>query len=116
MNNVVTLTQSAIEHLNDTLGQQPDALGIRLGIKDSGCSGYAYVVDYATEQQASDRVIEVNGIRLYIAADHIPAFQGTEVDYKREGLNAHLSFNNPNATNACGCGESFQLKNQEKAD
>ncbi len=88
-------------------GEKPDILGVRLGVKQTGCAGFGYVLDTVTEPEKDDLVFETDGAKLYVALQAMPFIDGTEVDYVREGLNQLFKFHNPKAQNECGCGESF---------
>ena len=90
--------------------QRPEALGLRLGIKKSGCSGYAYEMDYCLAVDEQDVGFESQGVRVFVARDHLPALAGAELDYVAEGLTRMLHVNNPNVKDTCGCGESFTLR------
>lgn len=106
----VTVTEAAQEHFRSQLDKDPNATGVRLSIKESGCTGYMYVVDLVEAGEADDLVLDqVNGVRLYVQRSALGVVQGTVIDYVREGLNRNLSFNNPNVTDECGCGESFSI-------
>lgn len=105
----IQMTEAAQSRINDFLAKDPAALGVRLGIKRTGCSGYAYTVDLADSVAEDDRVFDQHGIRLVVDAKAMPYVDGTEIDYRREGLNAAFVFRNPNATGECGCGESFTV-------
>ncbi len=107
----VTLTERAARHVRKMLEheEQVGAIGLRLGIKPSGCSGFAYRVDYAEEVGEDDQVIEMHGVKVVVARQHRPFLEGTEVDYVRDGLNQRFDFRNPNVRDLCGCGESFAV-------
>jgi iron-sulfur cluster assembly protein len=96
--------------MRDFLGKHPAAQGVRFGIKRTGCSGFGYTVDLASEVTGDDRVFDLDGIRLVVDAKALPFVDGTRIDYAREGLNAAFVFHNPNATGECGCGESFTVE------
>ncbi len=114
MNNI-TLTPSALKHLQQSMEQSPEGtLGIRLGLRDAGCSGYAYTMDYAKQHNADDQIIKVDNVNIYIAADCCAALNGMEIDYVQRGVNSMLEFNNPNVVDQCGCGESFKFKQDPK--
>lgn len=101
-------TPSAIAYIKRILQDTPDALGIRLGVKTTGCSGLSYVVDVAKELRERDQVFQVGeDLQVVINLDSLSYLKGMEVDCQAEGLNEGLKFNNPNAKAACGCGESF---------
>lgn len=103
----ITLTEAAAQRIQDQLSKRGRGLGLRLAVRESGCSGYAYVMDYADEQRPDDEVVEAHGARLFINADSLPLLKGLRLDFRREGLNALFKFDNPNAQELCGCGESF---------
>ncbi len=105
----VTLTNRAAAHIRRFLATKEKAEGLRLGVKTTGCSGLAYIVEPATEVGANDRVFECDGVKIVIAAENLPFLAGMEVDYTREGLNETFKFRNPNAKATCGCGESFTV-------
>lgn len=105
----LTVTTEATDHLKQALARNPEAVAVRLGVKTSGCSGYAYVVDYATEATEHDTQIEFNGLPVLVDALSAPLLAGTVVDLKIEGVNRTLRFENPNVVSECGCGESFAV-------
>lgn len=105
----IRLTKAAAKHIADFLGKNPNAIGLRLGVKDAGCSSKKYVTDYVEHQQAKDTVFHDKNITLFVAAEDLPFVAGTEIDYVQNGLNHMLKFNNPNVTSECGCGESFNI-------
>ena len=84
-------------------------MGLRLGVKKTGCSGYAYVVNYADEVSAGDVVFEASGVKVIVDADSLHLVDGTEIDFVRDGLNEAFRFRNPNVRGECGCGESFSV-------
>lgn len=93
--------------MQDFLSRNPEAAGVRFGVKRTGCSGFSYVVDLAAESKPDDSAVEIDGIRLLIDPKSLPLVDGTVIDYQRQGVNANFVFHNPNATGECGCGESF---------
>ena len=103
----ITLTHRAAEHVKGMLASQGGATGLRLGLTKSGCSGFAYVMDFAQSVEPTDRVFESNGVKVIVAEDNLDLLDGTELDYVRDGLNEMFRFNNPNVKNQCGCGESI---------
>ena len=105
----INVTPEAVEHLKGALGRHGDASAIRLGVKTSGCSGYAYVMDYAEQPTDTDRVLEFDGLQILIDSISEPLLSGTTVDLKVEGVNRTLRFENPNVVSECGCGESFAV-------
>lgn len=106
---MITLTEQAAQRARSYLAKQSNAAGLRLGVRNTGCSGYMYVVKLAEQIEADDEVFESQGIKLIISAKNLPYLEGMEVDYAKSGLNEGFRFNNPNAKNACGCGESFNV-------
>ena len=103
----ITLTETAATHVKAMMASAANAQGLRLGLTRSGCSGFAYVMDFATEIEAEDHVFESNGVKVVVDAESLALLDGTELDYIREGLNETFRFNNPNVKSACGCGESI---------
>ncbi|MCX7112597.1 MAG: iron-sulfur cluster assembly accessory protein [Proteobacteria bacterium] len=105
----ITLTEKAAQQIAKQLEKRGRGLGLGLGIKKAGCSGFAYVVDYADAVTDNDRIFEQHGVKVIVKADALEFLDGVEVDYSREGLNEAFRFNNPKATGTCGCGESFTV-------
>lgn len=105
----ITLTAQAAEHINKHIEKRGSGLGLRLGVRLTGCSGMAYDVGYVDEATSSDHVFEDQGIKVYVDPRSLPFVDGTQLDYTREGLNAGFKFKNPNEKAACGCGESFTV-------
>ena len=105
----VTLTASAAERVQKFLANRGKGEGLRLGVRTSGCSGMAYVLEFADEIDAEDQVFESHGVKVIIDPKSLVYLDGTEVDFAKEGLNEGFKFNNPNVKDACGCGESFTV-------
>jgi iron-sulfur cluster assembly protein len=105
----ISLTESAAKKINKQLQARGKGLGLKLGIKESGCTGFAYVLDYADELSEGDLVHEQYGVKVIINEQDMKFLNGIEVDYRREGINEAFKFNNPNITDSCGCGESFAV-------
>lgn len=105
----VTLTDSAAAQVKSLITQDPEVKGLQLSVKQSGCAGFAYVLDLTKQPASDDLVFEHQGAQLFIPLKAMPFIDGTEVDFVREGLNQIFKFNNPKAQHACGCGESFGL-------
>jgi len=105
----VSLTQSAADRVRSFLESRGSGVGLRLGVKKTGCSGFAYVVNYADEVGAADVVFEDRGVRVIVDADSLRYVDGTEIDFVRQGLNEAFKFRNPNVRGECGCGESFNV-------
>jgi len=106
---MITLTDTAAERVRAFLASRGAGIGLRLGIKKTGCSGFAYVVNYADEVSEDDVVFDSDDVKIVVDRQSLELIDGTEVDYVREGLNEAFRFRNPNATGECGCGESFSI-------
>jgi iron-sulfur cluster assembly protein len=105
----VSLTPSAAERVRSFLAKRGGGVGLRLGVKKTGCSGFAYVVNYADEVTAQDVVFEDRGVKVIVDTDSLRFVDGTEIDFVRQGLNEAFKFRNPNVRGECGCGESFNV-------
>ena len=105
----ISLTSAAAERVRKFLAQRGKGEGLRLGVRTSGCSGRAYVIEYADRVEPEDLVYESHGVKLIVDPKSHPYLDGTEVDYTRDGLNEGFRFNNPNVKDTCGCGESFNV-------
>jgi iron-sulfur cluster assembly protein len=105
----ITLTESAAARVKDYVGRRGGGAGIRLGVKRTGCSGWAYVVDYADDADGDDVVFEAGDVRVFVDPEHLKLIDGTEVDFVKQGLNEAFRFRNPNVKGECGCGESFSV-------
>jgi iron-sulfur cluster assembly protein len=105
----ITLTQSAAERVRAFIDKRGSGVGLRVGIKKTGCSGFAYVVNYADEIGDEDVVFDHSGIKVVVDRSSLEYIDGTEVDYVRQGINEAFSFRNPKSTGECGCGESFSV-------
>lgn len=105
----IHLTEAARRRVTEFLAARPDAVGLRLAVKRTGCSGWSYVVDLVDRLGEGDRVFDEGGVRVVVDADALPLVDGTEIDFVRHGLNATFQFRNPNVTGECGCGESFTV-------
>ncbi|PIE43943.1 MAG: iron-sulfur cluster assembly accessory protein [Gammaproteobacteria bacterium] len=104
------MTPQAIDHTRRQLSKNDQALGLRISLKASGCSGYKYVTSLVMQKEDGDEVLHIaQGIDVYINQKDLPILNGIEIDYVSKGLNKMLVFNNPNATGECGCGESFSV-------
>lgn len=106
----LTLTESAAEWVRERLRERGHGLGLRVGVRRSGCSGYAYELDYADEIRAEDVVFDEHGVKLVVDEVSLDVIDGTEVDFVREGLNESFRFHNPKVAEECGCGESFSVR------
>ncbi|MBU2569696.1 MAG: iron-sulfur cluster assembly accessory protein [Gammaproteobacteria bacterium] len=105
----ISLTESAAKQIKKQLDKRGSGVGLKLGVKKSGCSGFAYTIDYADEVHEGDRVFEKYGVKVITTQDDLAVIDGIELDYRREGINEAFKFNNPNVTGMCGCGESFSV-------
>lgn len=107
----ISMTESAAQQARKELART-GCVGLRLSVKESGCSGFMYVLDYANDSDAEDKKLILHtDVPLFIPADSALVLQGTEIDYVTEGVNSFFKFRNPNVTGECGCGESFTVKN-----
>jgi len=105
----ITMTPAAADHVRKHIANRGKGLGLRLGVRTAGCSGMAYVLDFADELEADDRVFEDQGVKVIVDPESLQYLEGTVVDYTKEGLNAGFKFQNPNVKDSCGCGESFTV-------
>jgi iron-sulfur cluster assembly protein len=105
----ITLTDAAATRVRNFLDSRGNGLGVRLGVKTSGCSGLAYVLEFVDELDEDDEVFEDQGVKVIIDRKSLVYLDGTELDYGKEGLNEGFKFNNPNVKDECGCGESFKV-------
>ena len=103
----ITVTPEAAARVRKALQQRGSGLGLRLAVKTSGCSGYAYALEFVDALDADDVRFDVDGVAIVVDARSLPLLDGTQLDWKREGLNEGFRFLNPNVKDACGCGESF---------
>lgn len=105
----ISLTPAAADRVKTFLTRRGHGLGLRLAIKKTGCSGFAYVVNYADDVGANDVVFEDQGVKVIVDRDSLDFINGTEVDFVKQGLNEAFRFRNPKAKGECGCGESFSV-------
>lgn len=105
----ITVTPKAADQIRKALAKRGGAAGLRVAVKTSGCSGYAYALEFADQPSADDLSFESEGVQLLVDARSLPLVSGTQLDWVREGLNEGFKFNNPNASATCGCGESFAV-------
>ncbi|MCW8845377.1 MAG: iron-sulfur cluster assembly accessory protein [Gammaproteobacteria bacterium] len=105
----ITLTDAAAQRVSGYLAKQDGMLGLRLGVRKTGCSGFAYQIEYAKEITESDITFQDHGITLVVGEDALPLLQGMQVDFVKQGLNETFKFRNPNVKDECGCGESFTV-------
>ncbi|XZG69754.1 iron-sulfur cluster assembly protein IscA [Chitinibacteraceae bacterium HSL-7] len=105
----LTLSERAATHISNFLARRGKGLGVRLGVKTSGCSGMAYKLEFVDVEHVGDVMFESYGVKIFTDAKSLPYIDGTELDYVKEGLNEGFKFENPNVKNECGCGESFNV-------
>ncbi len=105
----ITLTPAAARHVLGSLERRGKGLGVRLGVKSTGCSGFAYEVDYVDELRPDDIAFETHGVTLLVPAKALAYVDGTELDFVSEGLDEGFRFRNPHERDRCGCGESFRV-------
>jgi iron-sulfur cluster assembly protein len=105
----ITLTEVAADRVKSFLDNRGKGEGLRLGVKTTGCSGMAYVLEFVDEIEDTDKVFESNGVKIIVDPKSLIYIDGTELDYGKEGLNEGFKFNNPNVKDECGCGESFTV-------
>ena len=103
----VTLTPAAADRIRRYLAETPGGIGLRFGVRKSGCSGFAYVVDIATAPGSDDHVFATDGVPVHVDAASLPQVEGTVIDFVSQGLNQQFVFRNPQVSDECGCGESF---------
>jgi iron-sulfur cluster assembly protein len=105
----ISLTPSAAERVRTFMSSRGKGIGLRLGVKQTGCSGYAYLVSYADEVGTADVVFDASGVKVVVDRESLRYVDGTEIDFVRQGLNEAFKFRNPNVKGECGCGESFNV-------
>ena len=105
----ITLTESAANRVRTFLANRGKGLGLRLGVKTSGCSGLAYVLEFVDEMNEDDQMFEQHGVNVIVDSKSLVYLEGTELDFVKEGLNEGFKFDNPNKKDECGCGESFTV-------
>ncbi|HQW20501.1 MAG TPA: iron-sulfur cluster assembly protein IscA [Rhodocyclaceae bacterium] len=105
----ITLTEKAAKHVASYIAKRGKGIGLRFGVRTSGCSGMAYKLEFVDAVNPDDVVFESHGIKVLVDPKSLPYIDGTELDYTREGLNEGFKFNNPNIKDECGCGESFNV-------
>lgn len=105
----LTMTEAAAGHVKAFLDNRGNGVGLRLGVRTSGCSGMAYVLEFADQIEECDQVFEDKGVKIIVDEKSMLYLDGTELDFVKEGLNEGFQFNNPNVKDACGCGESFNV-------
>lgn len=105
----ITATLNAANRVRNFIEKRGKGLGLRLGVKTSGCSGFAYKIEFVDNQNSDDMVFESNGIKIFVDQKSLQYLDGTELDYTKEGLQEGFKFNNPQVKDECGCGESFTV-------
>lgn len=105
----ITLTERAAQHVARYLDRRGKGVGLRFGVRTTGCSGLAYKLEYVDEPAAEDQMFESHGVKVFVDPKSLPYIDGTRLDFEREGLNEGFKFTNPNVKDECGCGESFRI-------
>ncbi|MEN9789872.1 MAG: iron-sulfur cluster assembly protein [Pseudomonadota bacterium] len=105
----ISLTPAAADRVRNFLHARGQGIGLRLAVRKTGCSGFAYVINYADDVQPADVVFEDQGVKVFVDRDSLSLIDGTEVDFVKQGLNEAFKFRNPNVKGECGCGESFTV-------
>jgi iron-sulfur cluster assembly protein len=105
----ISLTESAADRVRTFLASRGRGLGLRLGVRKTGCSGFAYVVNYADDSRPDDVIFEDQGVKVFVDPESLNLVNGTVVDFVKQGLNEAFKFTNPNVKGECGCGESFSV-------
>ena len=106
---MITLTETAAKHVRSFLAKRGKGIGLRVGVRTSGCSGLAYKLEFVDSLNAEDVQFESRGVKVIVDPKSLQFIDGTELDYTREGLNEGFKFRNPNVKDECGCGESFNV-------
>lgn len=105
----ITLTPTAMQRCQELMSKNPEAMGLRIGVKQRGCNGLSYTLEYAKQKSKFDEIVEQNGVKIFIDAKAQMSLLGTEMDYVQNVLSSEFVFNNPNIKGTCGCGESFTV-------
>jgi iron-sulfur cluster assembly protein len=105
----VSITENAARQIQKQLQKRGGGIGLRLGVKTSGCSGFAYILDYANEVESDDLVFDQYNVKVLVKSNDLDKLEGIELDYEKKGFNEAFKFNNPNVKASCGCGESFTV-------
>tara|TARA_B100001741_G_scaffold296085_1_gene279679 strand:+ start:390 stop:725 length:336 start_codon:yes stop_codon:yes gene_type:complete len=107
---IISLSENAAKRIKEIMSEaEKKSLGVRVGVKSGGCAGMSYVMEYAKEINPNDEIIEDKGVKVFIDAAAVMYLLGTEMDYKKDNFSSSFTFNNPNETERCGCGESFKI-------
>ena len=109
MSGMITITEKAAQHVASFLAKRGKGIGVRFGVRTSGCSGMAYKLEFVDSANPEDHIFESHGVKVLVDPKSLPYIDGTELDFTREGLNEGFKFNNPNIKDQCGCGESFNV-------
>jgi iron-sulfur cluster assembly protein len=112
---VMTMTSAAAERVNEILAGNPGNAGVRVGVKKGGCAGMEYTVELAAEAKPREDMIEQDGARVFVSPEAVLFLLGTQMDFEQTALRTGFTFNNPNQTSACGCGESVELTPADKS-
>lgn len=105
----ITVTETAAEHIKSQLQQRGKGAGIRVGVKTTGCSGLAYVLEFVDQQKPEDQIFSNHGVQVFVDPKSLLYIDGTQMDFTKEGVNEGFKFTNPNVKGECGCGESFTI-------
>lgn len=105
----ISISNTAAQHVADQLADRGHGLGIRVGVKTTGCSGMAYVLEFVDKIEVGDQVFEEQGVKIIVDPKSLAYIDGTEMDFVKQGVNEGFEFKNPNAKGECGCGESFSI-------
>ena len=105
----ITLTETAAAHIQKYITRRGSGLGVRFGVRTTGCSGMAYLIEFVDESKSEDQTFESHGVTVFVDPKSLVYIDGTELDFVREGLNEGFKFNNPQEKDKCGCGESFNI-------
>tara|TARA_B100000965_G_C19212270_1_gene592153 strand:- start:71 stop:406 length:336 start_codon:yes stop_codon:yes gene_type:complete len=107
---IISLSENAAKRIKEIISSaEKNSLGVRIGVKSGGCAGMSYVMEYAKEINPNDEIIEDKGVKVFIDSAAVMYLLGTEMDYKKDNFSTSFTFNNPNETERCGCGESFKI-------
>ena len=106
---MITITSNAADHIRNFITKRGKGEGVRIGVKTSGCSGMAYTLEFVDDIQPEDQVFEQDGVKVFVDPKSLVYLDGTQVDFAKEGLQEGFKFENPNAKESCGCGESFHV-------
>jgi iron-sulfur cluster assembly protein len=111
----ISVTENAAKQIRNQLAKRGSGVGLRVGVKKVGCSGFAYTFDYADDIQPGDRLFEAHDAKVVVDAETLSFLDGSRLDFVREGFKQVFKFDNPNVDSTCGCGESFNIKQSAKA-